>query len=540
MAGVDPEEVRVTDRELTTSVELRNVTIQAGQRVLLEDTSLRFDAGKTTLIVGRSGVGKTTLLKAIAGLIDEREEGLHVTGSITLCDRQGRPPKDRRSMGVVFQDFALFDELTPLQNVRLARAHGSADSRSDTRLSPEKLLEELGVPTNVRTASLSGGQRQRLAIARVLAYGPSVVLYDEPTSGLDTATAADVARVIERTNNNHPCTLLIVTHDYEALSRIADAIYLIDPGQCELRLVEEHDWPRLNEILGQAGSSGDELLQLPVSRVPTAVRQAGHCCARFLADTSRIVEACLQVPWRLLPIWKSPWWGFRFFLHYLRSVAGPSAWLYIAIAGAIIGFVSTYFTFRFLPNANYTKPLLLEDLLRSMGFALYRILVPLLVTILIAARCGAAVASDVGGKRHGRQIDALRTLGVQPRRYLLTGILYAFLLGTPLLLAIGYMASALTSLVVFTATHPTRGPWFWQLYFHRELVVPGHLLYDGTYWLLAKTTSCAVGIALISYARGSSPKDSSRAVSQGVTSTILWATLYVLLVHFVFAFLEFS
>ncbi len=174
-----------------------------------------------------------------------------------------------------------------------------------------------------------------------------------------------------------------------------------------------------------------------------------------------------------------------------------------------------------------------------MGFALYRILVPILVTILIAARCGAAVASDVGGKRYGRQMDALKTLGVEPRRYLLTGILYAFLVGTPWLLAIGYAAAAVTSLVVFTATHPQRGPWFWQLYFHRELIVPGCWLYDGTYWLWAKTTVCAAGIALIAYARGAAPKDSSQAVSRGVTSTILWATLYVLFVHFIFAFLEF-
>ena len=113
-------------------------------------------------------------------------------------------------------------------------------------------------------------------------------------------------------------------------------------------------------------------------------------------------------------------------------------------------------------------------------------------------------------------------------------------MGTPLLLAIGYLASAATSLVVFTATHPGHGPWFWQLYFHRELVVPGNLLYAGTGWLLAKTTACAAGIAVIAYARGATPKDSSRAVSRGVTSTILWATLYVLFVHFVFAFLEFK
>jgi ABC-type transporter Mla maintaining outer membrane lipid asymmetry permease subunit MlaE len=227
-------------------------------------------------------------------------------------------------------------------------------------------------------------------------------------------------------------------------------------------------------------------------------------------------------------------------LHYLRSVAGPSAWLYIAVAGAIIGFVATYFTFRFLPRANYTKPLVIEDLLLSMGFALYRILVPILTTILIAARCGAAVASDVGGKRYGRQIDALKTLGVVPERYLLTAILYAFVLGTPLLVAIGYASAAITSLIVFTATHPDRGPWFWRLYFHRELVVPDQLLYAGTYWLLAKITTCAAGIAVIAYSRGVQPKDSSRAVSQGVTSTILWSTLYVLAVHFVFAFLEFK
>ena len=98
----------------------------------------------------------------------------------------------------------------------------------------------------------------------------------------------------------------------------------------------------------------------------------------------------------------------------------------------------------------------------------------------------------------------------------------------------------MTSLVVFTATHPDRGPWFWQLHFHRELVVPVSCSIDGTYWLLAKTTLCAAGIAVIAYSRGARPKDSSRAVSQGVTSTILWATLYVLAVHFVFAFLEFE
>ncbi len=407
-------------------------------------------------------------------------------------------------------------------------------------LEPERLLEELGVPTDVPTHALSGGQRQRLAIARTLAYEPDVVLYDEPTSGLDSATAAEVTRVIAATHANHACTSLIVTHDYESLSRIADAIYLIDPDTCTLRAVPRDEWDSLSALLERSGSASDELLQVEISRLPNWMRRTDRWIAGVLAETSRMLEACVQLAWRLVPAWKSPRWGLRFFWHYLRAVASPSAWLYIAIAGAIIGFVSTYFTFRFLPSANYTKPLVIEDLLRSMGFALYRILVPILATILIAARCGAAVASDVGGKRYGRQMDALRTLGVEPKRYLLTGILYAFLLGTPWLLAIGYASAALTSLVVFTATHPARGPWFWQLHFHRELVVPDQWFYAGSLWLLAKTIACAVGIALIAYSRGARPKDSSRAVSQGVTSTILWSTLYVLAVHFVFAFVEFG
>ena len=241
------------------------------------------------------------------------------------------------------------------------------------------------------------------------------------------------------------------------------------------------EWDHLSELLARSGSATDELLQVETSRLPAWIMRTGRRLTGVLAETSRLLEACLDAVWRLVPVWKSPWWGFRFFLHYLRAVASPSAWLYIAIAGAIIGFVSTYFTFRFLPSANYTKPLVIEDLLRSMGFALYRILVPILATILIAARCGAAVASDVGGKRYGRQMDALRTLGVEPKRYLLTGILYAFLLGTPWLLAISYASAAVTSLVVFTATHPVRGPWFWQLHFHRELVVPDQWLYAGSH-----------------------------------------------------------
>jgi ABC-type transporter Mla maintaining outer membrane lipid asymmetry permease subunit MlaE len=240
----------------------------------------------------------------------------------------------------------------------------------------------------------------------------------------------------------------------------------------------------------------------------------------------------------MLPLWRSPAWGLRFAAHYLRLAAGPTAWIYIAIAGAIAGFVSTYFTFRYLPYRRFTELLFIENLLAAIGFAQYRVLVPLLVTILVAARSGAAVASDVGGKSYGRQIDALRTLGAPPARYLGTGILYAFLLGTPLLNAIGFLAARGASLVVYTGTHGD--PFFWETYYHRDLAVAGQWWWRGTGWLAAKVLVCAAGTAAISYLRSARPMHSPADVSRCVTSTILWSTLWVLVTHFAFAFFEFE
>ncbi|MEZ6114462.1 MAG: ABC transporter permease [Pirellulaceae bacterium] len=262
--------------------------------------------------------------------------------------------------------------------------------------------------------------------------------------------------------------------------------------------------------------------------------------ATCLATTSRVAEEVVLLPYRLLPSGVRRSLGCRFVWHYLALVAGPSAWAYMAITGAIIGFVTTYFTFRFLPYAKYTEPLLIDDLLASIGFALYRVLVPILATILIAARSGAALASDVGGKRYGRQTDALWSLGAAPPRYLLTPMLYAMLLGAPCLEAIAYWVASATSLLVFTFSHPAQGPEYWRLHFHRELISAEPFWFAGSGWLLAKTLVCAAGIGLISYFQGMRPKASTRDVSMSITRAILWGTVFVLVIHFIFSLIEFE
>ena len=116
--------------------------------------------------------------------------------------------------GVVFQTFALFDELSPISNMEFARTSGGDHANP---VPSKELLSQLRVPGNVPTSRLSGGQRQRLAIGRTLAYNPSAILYDEPTSGLDPLTGRQVANLIRETHDKFGKTSVIVTHDYHSL-----------------------------------------------------------------------------------------------------------------------------------------------------------------------------------------------------------------------------------------------------------------------------------------------------------------------------------
>ncbi len=520
-------------------VQLQDLSVTVGAQRLLESVDAEFAPGTVSLIVGPSGAGKSVLLRVIAGLITDRDAAFHLSGKVRVGSRSPSAQRGSRpTVGVVFQHFALFDELNPVQNLRFGRAHRVRrrdEDRSQT-FRPADLLDELQLPSHVRTSHLSGGQKQRLALARTLAYDPDVILYDEPTAGLDVATAGRVAHLIRETHDRYPTTSIIVTHDYDVLPAIADRVFLLDPLARSLREVAKEDWSRLPEMLEEATQQSASVVSPTRKDWRSTLRNGA---AAFLQGTGHALERLAIAPLRLVPWWKNAAWGFRYFLHYLRLVAGPTAWLYIAIAGLIIGFVATYFTFRHLPFREITEPLIVEELLQALGFALYRILVPVLVTILMAARCGAAVASDVGGKVYGQQYDALRTFGVRPDSYLLTGVFYAFLLGAPLLNLLGFAVARLTSLVVFTSMRPGMGTFFWETHFGRELSVPGQLVYAGTWWLLVKVLVCALGTAWICYETARRPKKSATDVSLGITSSILWSTLFVLVVHFAFAFIEF-
>lgn len=551
----------------SAAMQLRELTVHAGSRCLLKETNAVFPDAKITVIVGGSGAGKSVLLRILAGLLPRSGDDIEWSGEIGGPVSAGSIAKSSRPrVGIVFQQFALFDELSAKANVQFALDHRTKrkPSRSSTndrargpndpsRWNADAWLENLGVPSHTDVSALSGGQKQRLAIARTLAASPDVLLYDEPTSGLDAASGRVVADLIRETQSVHHRTSLVVTHDYETLLPIADKVYLLDPAKQTLVEIEPEHWDEVpqrmvpvSQLTSAASNSADSNTvdsatpERDTSQIQVDKRTfIGKLCDPVFETTGGALSAIFWLPLDLVPIVPRFRWAARFTGHYLRLVAGPSAWFYLVIAGLIIGFTSTYFTFRFLPFRLYTQPLLIDELLSSIGFALYRVLVPILATVLIAARSGAAVSADVGVKQYGGQIDALKTLAVPPRAYLLLPIVIAFLIGTPILEGIAFQSAKLISMVAFSASYPDIGPYFWEQHFSRNLLGSSYWLHDGWNWVLLKNLVCGLGTATIAYYQGLAPKRSASDVSHSITSTVLWTTLFVLTVHFAVALMEF-
>ena len=152
------------------------LTVRAGGNVLLDDLSLDARRGEVVLVVGRSGSGKTAFLRAVAGLADEDGQGVSATGKVVVDGVERRGPGRERRVGIVFQDFALFDDYDGATNIDFGAEHHRLDRDPAKRLARRKeLLAELGVPGDVPAARLSGRQKQRIAVARALAYDPPCV-----------------------------------------------------------------------------------------------------------------------------------------------------------------------------------------------------------------------------------------------------------------------------------------------------------------------------------------------------------------------------
>lgn len=214
-------------------VVVENVTKRFGSRQVLSDVSFVAPRGKTTVILGGSGTGKTTLLRLVVALLKPTSGRIYIDGEDIVPMNEVELNRVRRKFGMVFQYAALLDSLTVLDNVAFPL-------REHTKLKPKEIRDRvrdiLGIlglegTENLFPAELSGGMRKRVGLARALMLEPEILVYDEPTSGLDPETSRVVDDLIEETRQRFGVTSLVISHDIASTFRIAHQLLLLEKGR---------------------------------------------------------------------------------------------------------------------------------------------------------------------------------------------------------------------------------------------------------------------------------------------------------------------
>jgi len=214
-------------------IVIDSVSKRLGAKQVLRGVSLSVAAGESVAIIGRSGTGKSVLLKHVVGLMEPDSGSVRVDG----VDVGSLDNKDllelRKRMGMLFQGGALFDSLSVGDNVGLPlREHTKVDETQVALVVREKLhLVGLEGVEDMRPSSLSGGMKKRAALARALALNPKIMLYDEPTTGLDPITSDLINRLIRRLQERLGITSIAVTHDMRSAYHIADRIAMLHEGR---------------------------------------------------------------------------------------------------------------------------------------------------------------------------------------------------------------------------------------------------------------------------------------------------------------------
>jgi iron(III) transport system ATP-binding protein len=209
-------------------LEIRNIHRYFDGRAVVDDVSLQIQAGQVTCLLGPSGCGKSTTLRMIAGVEMQDSGEIYVDGKL-ICDTVFRVPPERREIGLMFQDFALFPHLSVADNV----AFGLKGSKDEKRLRVEELLQKVSLTRFIDDYphQLSGGEQQRVALARALAPRPRIMLMDEPFSGLDNRLRDGIRDETLTLLKEEDTAVLLVTHEPEEAMRMADEIALMRGGK---------------------------------------------------------------------------------------------------------------------------------------------------------------------------------------------------------------------------------------------------------------------------------------------------------------------
>jgi len=216
----------------TPAISLRDVRKSFGEQTVLRGVDLSVARGETLTVLGRSGTGKSVLLKLLIGLQKPDNGEIEINGEEITSMPIDELNRVRKSVGFLFQGAALYDSLTVEENVAFPLRRHSKMNDGERRHRVRELLAAVGVEdaASKMPADISGGMQKRVGLARALALDPEIMLLDEPTAGLDPITADEINSLIRRLQEKHETSSIVVTHDMRSVRTVADRVALLKEG----------------------------------------------------------------------------------------------------------------------------------------------------------------------------------------------------------------------------------------------------------------------------------------------------------------------
>lgn len=215
----------------TPAVEIKGLKKAFGKNHILKDVNLTLNKGENLIILGKSGTGKSVLIKCLVKLIEPDAGELIILGNnITHLD-DGDLNETRKKIGFLFQSAALYDSMTVRENLEFPLREARM-KKSDLGPAVEEALQNVGLLSAIdkMPSELSGGMRKRVGLARALILKPQIMLYDEPTTGLDTVTSKEISKLVLETQKNYNTSSIIITHDMDCAKITSNRIIVLNDG----------------------------------------------------------------------------------------------------------------------------------------------------------------------------------------------------------------------------------------------------------------------------------------------------------------------
>ena len=217
---------------MNSAVVIQNLQKRFGSQAVLKGIDLKVEQGETVAVLGRSGTGKSVLLKLIIGLQKPDSGSIQIHGQEITDLPLEKLNEIRRKVGFLFQDAALYDSLSIEDNVAFPLRRQHTLSAKDQKDRVRELLSVVGMEgdSSKMPSEISGGMKKRVGLARALALEPDILLFDEPTAGLDPITASEIEELILRLKKERKMAAVVVTHDLHGARTVSDRLALIHDG----------------------------------------------------------------------------------------------------------------------------------------------------------------------------------------------------------------------------------------------------------------------------------------------------------------------